>query len=63
MSDRKTITGRIPGVLAALAKLTLVLGAGYLLSANVSIDQQYLFAAVLLGFVSCEPGLWRRQSR
>ena len=55
--------GRIAGILKALALAALVLGAGYMLSANLHVDKPWLFFAVMVGFVSCAPGLWRRRSR
>ena len=63
MSDKTINPGRARGILRGLALLALILGAGYLLSSNIDIDQPWLFAAVAIGFVSCAPGLWRRSSR
>ena len=63
MSDKIIKPGRIAGILKALVLPALILGAGYMLSANLHIDKPWLFLAVMVGFVSCAPGLWRRQSR
>ena len=63
MSDKTRKSGRIPGFLRSVAIAGLVLELGYLLSAYMPLDQHYLFAAVLLGFLSCDSTLWPRQSR